>query len=694
MPSLLALFRSSKPADRSARSRSRRTWPRLRRSPSATIPLAQHPEPTAADEDPKEPQAELHPDLDGATDVASVQDEVQAVQAVHQEVFLQNEAPMPAPAPAPEEMEPPVRKSNGGSDHSQSQHGSHHGSKRLKGIMARFRLNKSQDRSSVSEILHHPELQYPKEPEVTTDPVKKDSTSQSPVVLDHDAPEQNRSVSTQTAQSQESSHTNVTVCRHPSQSIQMPIAEAQEEWLWPNLINLSQDTAHLLEASDPFSDGKGTENRRQQASSSKYSEDRIQGQSEASAAPTQAESEQQPASKSHSSSRQVSFLLRNSRSSSSSSHASRGGRMSWLDPSKATMAFNMLAAQLNLQMSIPVDDSVTARSDDRPLSGEDGSASRRRHRLIGRVRPVQSNLTLGEASHTPISKLRRTKTFASLSRRPGPMCALRGRSVETLARLGGQSFLLLPTDLAPAPLQLPACIVATVMYLRKFASSSAELFVEPGDVKAASQLYDHFAEQVLTAEKDESKIAMTMRVIAMPHWEANSDPGKAPVLSAGWVLKTLLAGLPAGILGSDHLYQTLAAIYRAAPADSARTRLLTLAIVALTSEMQCGLICAVFGLLTGLLQDAARPPHEDQTAGSSVRPVAGMVNADGLARVFGPLLLGTGGGQQDRDSPAQQQVEREIEEQRVAGLLLENWRSVSRQLREWMRGSSHTAKRE
>lgn len=64
-------------------------------------------------------------------------------------------------------------------------------------------------------------------------------------------------------------------------------------------------------------------------------------------------------------------------------------------------------------------------------------------------------------------KLRRTKTFANFSRRPRPMTSLRGKSLETLARLGGHSFLVMPVDLAPAPLQLPACIVATVMYLRK-----------------------------------------------------------------------------------------------------------------------------------------------------------------------------------------------------------------------------------
>jgi hypothetical protein len=62
--------------------------------------------------------------------------------------------------------------------------------------------------------------------------------------------------------------------------------------------------------------------------------------------------------------------------------------------------------------------------------------------------------------------LRRMKTFASLSNRYYQMDSLKGRSIETLAQLGGYSFLMLPADFAPTPLKLPACIVATASYLR------------------------------------------------------------------------------------------------------------------------------------------------------------------------------------------------------------------------------------
>lgn len=80
---------------------------------------------------------------------------------------------------------------------------------------------------------------------------------------------------------------------------------------------------------------------------------------------------------------------------------------------------------------------------------------------------MQSNLNLVADSQSSAPKLRRTKTFANFARRTSPMTSLRGKSVENLARLGGHSYLVLPSDLAPFPMQLPACIVATVMYLRK-----------------------------------------------------------------------------------------------------------------------------------------------------------------------------------------------------------------------------------
>lgn len=71
-----------------------------------------------------------------------------------------------------------------------------------------------------------------------------------------------------------------------------------------------------------------------------------------------------------------------------------------------------------------------------------------------------------QAAASPKPKLRRTKTFADLLRRPEPMTSLRGIEVERLAYLGGRDFLVLP-GVMPCPVELPNCIVKSIKYLRK-----------------------------------------------------------------------------------------------------------------------------------------------------------------------------------------------------------------------------------
>jgi hypothetical protein len=206
-------------------------------------------------------------------------------------------------------------------------------------------------------------------------------------------------------------------------------------------------------------------------------------------------------------------------------------------------------------------------------------------------------------------------------------------------------------------------------------------------------MYDNFASQVLSAEKEEAKIALTMRVVAMPQLTQDS----APALSVAWTLKALLAGLHYGILGSVRLYHTLSDINLASipqhaenlrvpdclegldPRIALRVQLIALAVIALTDDMERELICAVFGLLTRLTRVEIPPP------GTDVRTVA---VDHGLERVFGPLLLGTR-GQENRDGVPVHMVEQEIEEQRVAGLLIDHWYFVNRQLREWAKGDYH-----
>ncbi|KAI5284504.1 hypothetical protein KEM54_001286, partial [Ascosphaera aggregata] len=63
--------------------------------------------------------------------------------------------------------------------------------------------------------------------------------------------------------------------------------------------------------------------------------------------------------------------------------------------------------------------------------------------------------------------LRRIKTFANLSV-PYPPHSLKGKTLDELACLGGRSYFKLPCEYAPAPLQLPKCIVATTLYLLRY----------------------------------------------------------------------------------------------------------------------------------------------------------------------------------------------------------------------------------
>lgn len=83
--------------------------------------------------------------------------------------------------------------------------------------------------------------------------------------------------------------------------------------------------------------------------------------------------------------------------------------------------------------------------------------------LFSRVRKVRSNLDPVQA---PAPKLRRMKTFANL-RRATPLTSLCGKSIETLARLGGQSYIV-SKELGPSPLQLPACMVAAFTFLHRY----------------------------------------------------------------------------------------------------------------------------------------------------------------------------------------------------------------------------------
>lgn len=217
------------------------------------------------------------------------------------------------------------------------------------------------------------------------------------------------------------------------------------------------------------------------------------------------------------------------------------------------------------------------------------------------------------------------------------------------------------------------------------------LFTEPGDLKAAQRLYDHFAGQVLDAEKNEPKIMMNLRTICIPQWGGKSNPTET--LSVGWTFRAFLMGLPGGILGSQRLYDALQDVQQASltvPIQNIpRVQLITFAIIALTTDVQRDLICAIFGLVTYLVEKSKELvlPEEPPQPGTELRRVASLFSLEKLARVFGPMLLG--GHQQERgraEETDQDQARREMEMFLIAQLLIESWQDVNRQLREWAAG--------
>lgn len=239
------------------------------------------------------------------------------------------------------------------------------------------------------------------------------------------------------------------------------------------------------------------------------------------------------------------------------------------------------------------------------------------------------------------------------------------------------------------------------------APSVRNLFFDSGDPKSAARLYDRFANQVFSAEREGDKIEMTMRSSDMPlglNIHLGTPARNATeVLTVANVFKSLLAGLPGEILGSKKLYAVMVDMYYArfsgcqlertysclgglSVVDSTKVKAMAHAILALTSKMQLELICGVFGLCAVLLHETERNIEIERQAqrgklGSSF--VSGLMNVDRLGRVFGPLLINMG---TEENGDSYGSIEREIESERVATMLIANWRNVSRQLRAWEHG--------
>ncbi|PWY67214.1 hypothetical protein BO70DRAFT_301279 [Aspergillus heteromorphus CBS 117.55] len=521
-----------------------------------------------------------------------------------------------------------------------------------------------------------------------------------------------RKISDKTVHSLNSDLTSVTVCHNPSKHMSMPIALAEQGGLYHNRYSDIQEGSHsTLRSSLVLDNGRTTRAARQPSSD-------CSGASAPSTYPFRAaEKPDNPFARAHSSESGGSSR----RSSDISAALDDGLLLAQGDRRAAAIAFNELASRLHLERVELVETQCdhggsgwghpsAERSHDsrHSYTATADRLARRRDRFYGRIRTMRSTLQLGSSPDAPRKRtLRRMRSFASMSRRSYEMTSLKGKPLDHLARLGGHNLLALPADFAPTKLRLPVCFVATITYLGCFAPTVRNVFVDSGNPRIATRTYDYFANQVLSAEREQDRIQMTVGSSAMPPDVVNplhrdADGGETiQVQSVAWAFKALLAGLPGGILGSDRLYRALVQICHGhfaaeqverrssclggfSPRGYIKVKAIGLAILALSDSLRLNLICGVFGLGALLLHETQRLVELERQGfrGSVCRASvgSGLLNVDRLSGVLGPLLTDRGENESEDTFRA---IEREIEGQRVAGMLVDSWRGVSRQLRIW-----------
>ncbi|EAW13151.1 uncharacterized protein ACLA_015970 [Aspergillus clavatus NRRL 1] len=620
------------------------------------------------------------------------------------------------------------------------------GSRRIAGLMASIRSRRARHRKSLKHLSHESVQNETSASGYDTSPTmdhprggdSREGYFDSPHAFclnqAEDEGAESRKVSDKsdkTLESLSSDHTVETVCRDPSKRTPTPITIVQREYVYENPFDEILESSRSGSCSNPFTDQSQHTTRSSRGSSSDYSISNAQVLQGLHVL----KRPRDPMLGTH-----LDILGGLSRESSlPSSCFSEGSWADTFDRHKAAMAYNDLATEVGLER-LSLGGSDGRGADDcnhaHPAGNNNCHSTeelpRRRDRIIRRIRTMRSTLHVKGQGVPPERTLRRMKTFANLPSRAYGMNLLSGRSLESLARLGGHSFLALPGDFAPAALKLPVCFVATATYLRSrgthlwkscglvgsggadeaCANRSASgaliynLFFEPGDVETATRMYDCFAAQVLSAEKEQDTIELTMRRQEMPSELAGILYANAPdkdarlTLSVGWTYRSLLAGLPGGILGSVALYRVLSSIYDQrfsklqlkrtrsclgglSQTTYARIKAIGLAMVALTSPMQLELMCAVFGLCavllheTGRLTDSAR--HRLRM-GQSPESRWGILSR--LGQAFGPLLT-DGELAEDGMQSAETMRAMTIRRQQVAMMLIANWRGVSRVLRVW-----------
>ncbi|KAK2741311.1 hypothetical protein FQN55_008408 [Onygenales sp. PD_40] len=365
--------------------------------------------------------------------------------------------------------------------------------------------------------------------------------------------------------------------------------------------------------------------------------------------------------------------------------------------SRALIRFNISCEALGIEIA-PPPQVVSTNSEEQDQKPEHPST------FLGRIRSVKSNL--GEKHKNSAKRtLRRIKTIANLNIQY-PLDSLKGKGLEDLARLGGLSYFSLPSKYSPAPLKLPTCFTSSMLYLLRYGTCVKDIYKSFGHESVVSSVYSHYAEQVLSAEISKDTIDKTTRAIEPPIESVrpnhSSLRGTDFVHDVATVFRRLLYGIPGGILGSKHLYEVLKQIHdhnftlastnkdpgrgdyvsTLPSVSAARVRLITLAIIAMTSDMQLELICAVFGLLSLTADECTteRRLHQEQRHPDvpCCNRCDTLPNSDFLGEAFGALLA-------DPKSIGETRVingivEREHDVGDVASMLIDHWKDVCVQL--------------
>ncbi|KAE8555809.1 hypothetical protein EYB25_000507 [Talaromyces marneffei] len=323
----------------------------------------------------------------------------------------------------------------------------------------------------------------------------------------------------------------------------------------------------------------------------------------------------------------------------------------------------------------------------------------RRELVLRKVRSLGTHLRPCSPNRR-VQNLRHMRTFANLSLKYYKMDSLKGKDLVTMGRLCGYGSLKLPGDFAPAVMRLPAPIVSLVSYLVTHGPKARNIFEEPGDIVVAARIYDHLANRILVHEDETTatdnitvrrSLNFSSEVFGVHSDDEDFLRGRFHVLAVAWAFKYLLMGIPGGILGAPRLYSTLIDISHQTFPDEAnvlerglngalpevsptKARAISLAILALTNDIQLDFICAIFGLCSFL-------DHETRTMLDFYRlknlpPVnrACLLNRKRILLTFTPLLCEETKDITDDDYGC--------EAFWVMSMMLDYWRVVSHQLRD------------